>query len=115
MSWIRARDAHTIHLIMASASESLRNIHANGQIMLQILGDSFTYGIRGRARIVQESIEGAPVPASVVEMTVDYVKDDLTPGREFHAQIESWWPSPARQAVEDHGLTLLKSFGDALP
>jgi Pyridoxamine 5'-phosphate oxidase len=113
MSWARARDARTILLIMARASESLHNIRVNGQMMLQILGDNFTYGVRGRARIVQESIEGAPVPASVVEMTVDYVKDDLTPGREFRAQIESRWPDPARQAVEDRGLSLLKSFGDA--
>jgi hypothetical protein len=113
MSWVRARDERSILLIVASASESLRNVRANGQMMLQLIGDTFTYGVRGRARVVQDGIEGAPVPASLVEMTVEYVKDDLTPGREFRAQIDSWWPEPAKQAVEEKGLEILRSYGNA--
>lgn len=108
MSWVRARDQRSILLIVASFSQSLRNIRANGQIMLQLLGDTFVYGVRGTARVLDEGIEGAPVPAALVEMTVELVKDDLTPGREFRAEITSWWPDPAKQAVEERGLAILR-------
>jgi len=110
MSWVYAPDAKTVRLILARHSQTLANIRANGQIMLQLLGDGFTYGVRGRARVVRESIDGAPVPASVVEMEVDLVKDDLSEGREFHARIESWWIDPAKQAVEDRGLEMLRAL-----
>ncbi|MGI8550234.1 MAG: pyridoxamine 5'-phosphate oxidase family protein [Dehalococcoidia bacterium] len=113
MSWVRAVDPRTIHLIIANFSESLRNLRANGQIMLQLLGDDFTYGVRGIARVVEERLEGAPVPAVLVEMTVEYVKDDLTPGRLFRAQIDSWWPDEAKQAVEDRGLSTLRAYDAA--
>lgn len=113
MSWARARDARQILLIMAASSESLQNVRINGQIMLQVLGDSFVYGVRGQARVIEESISGAPVPAAMVEMTVDLVKDDLTPGRAFHSQIDSWWPDADRQAVEERGLALLRAYDGA--
>ena len=110
MSWVYAPDPRTVRLIVAASSQTLANVRATGRMMLQLLGDGFTYGVRGAAHVLQDSIEGAPVPAAVVELRVDLVKDDLTPGRAFSARIASWWPEPARQAVEEHGLALLRAL-----
>lgn len=110
MGWVYAPDAKTVRLILARDGQTLANIRANGQIMLEILGDGFIYGVRGRGCVVRESIDGAPVPASVVEMVVDMVKNDLPPGIEFHARIESRWIDPEKQAVEDRGLEMLRAL-----
>jgi predicted pyridoxine 5'-phosphate oxidase superfamily flavin-nucleotide-binding protein len=110
MSWVRARDARTVLMIVAKHSRSLQNIRENGKVALQLLGDDFVYGVTGRARVAEESIEGAPVPAAMVEVEVLEVKDDLTPGRVWEAKVESYWPDPAKQQVEDAGLVILRSY-----
>lgn len=110
MSWVYAPDARTVRLIVAASSRTLANVRATGRMMLQLLGDGFVYGVSGAARVLQESIEGAPVPAALVELRVEMVKDDLTPGRTFTARIASSWPEPARQAVEERGLALLHTL-----
>lgn len=110
MSWVRAVDEQSVLLIVAAHARTLANIRETGRVMLHLLGDGWTLGAWGRAEVIIESIDGAPVPAAVVEMTVEGVKDDLTPGREFHATIRSWWPDPARQAAEERGLDMLRDL-----
>jgi hypothetical protein len=112
MSWVRAVDEQRVLLIVAAHARTLANVRETGRLMLQLLADGWTLGVWGRAEVVIPAIAGAPVPAAVVEMTVEGVKDDLTPGREFHAEIRSWWPEPDRQAVEDRGLTMLRELAE---
>lgn len=108
MSWVRAADERTVLLIVAANSRTLANVRETGHMMIQILGDGWALGAWGRATVPIDSIDGAPVPAAVIEVAVEGVKDDLTPGREFHADLRSWWPDPARQEVEDRGLEMLR-------
>lgn len=101
MSWVVAKDPKCIRIAMLTTAQSLRNIKNNGKIMLGVDGPGITYGIRGVARVVREEIEGAPLPIALVEMAVDYVKDDSVPGLvEVTSEINYKWAEGAEWMVE---------------
>lgn len=91
MSWVVAKDSKHVRIAALKDTQTLKNIKSNGKIMLSVHGPGVNYGIRGTAKIVKESIEKAPLPLSLVEVSVDYVKDDNTPGVTVTSGITYHW------------------------
>src|SRR5438046_9878538 len=61
MNWALARDPRTLRLSLDRRTQTLRNIRANGRVMLEALGDGLVYVVRRRARVIVVPILHAPV------------------------------------------------------
>ena len=56
MNWALARGPKTLRLSLDRRTQTLRNISANGRVMLEVLGDGLVYGVRGTARVIVEEM-----------------------------------------------------------
>ncbi len=111
MNWAAARDATTIRLSLDRRTRTLANIRCNGRVMLEVLVDGAIFGVRGRARVIQEEMAHAPIPSAMVEVAVESVKDDLVPGVEFHAPWFRWGELESLMGPLDPlGIAELKSY-----
>jgi hypothetical protein len=90
MNWAAARDAATVRLSIDRRTRTLENIRRDGRVMLEVIADGAIYGVRGHARIIQEEMAHAPIPSAMVELKVQYVKDDLVPGVEVRGPSFRW-------------------------
>jgi len=99
ISWIAAVDSRTLRLAISQEVATFRNIQRNENVMLSLLGAAMTLGIRGRARIVSETIDDIPLPMAMVEVIVDEVKDDSVIGRGLEEELVRW--EDRRRAVSD--------------
>src|SRR5262245_54631493 len=68
-----AVDARTVRFALDRRTHSLKNIEANPHIMFEVIGDGFIYGVRGRARVLRETMEHAPIASALVEVAVESV------------------------------------------
>ncbi|HZS89364.1 MAG TPA: pyridoxamine 5'-phosphate oxidase family protein [Chloroflexota bacterium] len=91
MSWVSARDDHTVCLALDTRGTALRNIQNNPSVALEILGPDRIIGIRGKASISDEPLRSCPFPAVLVEI-------DVLEGRD-HTGKEITWHGPAYSYV----------------
>lgn len=106
-----ALDEQTLRCALDHRTHSLKNIRANGRIMLEAVGDGFIFGVSGPARIVREQMEHAPVPSALVQMDVELVKQDLPPGVEVDAPAFRWGAlAPYMTGVEPAMFEELRTF-----
>jgi hypothetical protein len=76
-----------------------RNIQQNENVMISLVGGAMTLGIRGRARVISQSMDGISLPMAMVEVIVDEVKDDSVIGRGIEDEIVKW--EDRRRSVSD--------------
>lgn len=99
-----AVDAHTVRFALDRRTHSLKNIEANGRIMLEIIGDGMAYGVRGTARVARETMAHAPIASALIEVAVETVKRDLPPGVEVDAPRFRWGPLGDYMASVEPGM-----------
>jgi hypothetical protein len=92
MNSAMALDASTIRFCLDRRTHTLKNIEADGRMMLQVIGDGIIFGVRGSARVIREQMEHAPIPSAMVELSVEAVKRDLPPGVQVTAATFEWGP-----------------------
>jgi hypothetical protein len=111
MNWAVAKDAHTLRLAMDHRTRSLRNVRANGRVMLEVIGDGLIYGVRGTGVVIVEAMENAPVPSAMVEVKVDMVKRDLPPGVIVEGPMFRWGPlDPYMGRLDPLGIEELHTY-----
>lgn len=111
MNSVTALDASTIRFCLDRRTHTLKNIEADGRLMLQIIGDGIIFGVRGTARVISAQMDHAPVPSAMVELTVESVKRDLPPGVQVTAPAFEWGPlSEYMGAVEGKMFEEMRSY-----
>ncbi len=111
MNWAAAKDAHTVRLSMDRRTHSLKNVEANGRIMLEVIGDGLIYGVSGTARVIQAEMRHAPVPSAMVEVAVEHVKRDLPPGVIIEGPVFRWGAlDPFMSPLDPLGIDELKTY-----
>ncbi len=111
MNWALALDAKTLRLSLDRRTQTLRNVEANGRVMVEVIGDGLAYGVRGTARVIIEEMRHAPVPSAMVEVAVDMVKRDLVPGVEIEGPKFRWGTLAAVMGPADEsGLRELREW-----
>lgn len=111
MNWALAKDSRTLRLSLDRRTQTLRNVEANGRVMLEVLGDGLAYGVRGDARVILEKMQHAPVPSAMVEVNVTTVKRDLIPGVELEGPRFRWGKlAPFMGPLDPLGLDELRTF-----
>ncbi len=99
ISWIVALDPSTVRFAVSKEVNTYRNLQHNDSVMISLLGGAMTLGIRGRARIIAEEIDGLPLPMAMVEVAVSEVKDDSVIGRGTEGRLIRW--EERRRSISD--------------
>lgn len=111
MNWAVATDPHTVRLSIDRRTTTLKNIEANGRVMLEVLGDGLAYAVRGSARVILDVMQQAPIPSAMVEVKVNRVKKDLVPGVEFKGPEFRWGAlDPVMGTADPLGIAELREF-----
>jgi predicted pyridoxine 5'-phosphate oxidase superfamily flavin-nucleotide-binding protein len=112
MNSVIALDSRTLRFALDRRTQTLKNLYENPAIMLEVIGDGFIYGVRGRAEILRETMEHAPVPSALVEVAVEAVKRDLPPGVIVEGPMYRWGAlDPFMAPVEPPMFEELRTFG----
>lgn len=108
MSWVSARDDHTVCLAIDARGTALRNMQGNPAVALEILAPDRILGIRGTARVRQEQVKSCPFPAVLVEI-------DVLEGRD-HTGQGIVWQGPSYSFVEgkEHRYAVERAVVDEL-
>jgi Pyridoxamine 5'-phosphate oxidase len=99
VSWILALDPSCLRLAISREVNTYRNIQKNKHVMISLLGGAMTLGIRGRARILSDDLDGIPLSMAIIEVEVDEVKDDSVIGRGLNEEVVRW--EERRRSVSD--------------
>lgn len=99
-SWVVAPDSRTIRIGVNKGVATLDNIRRNGFIALSIVSPGLFVTVKGRARVLRDAIEEAPLPTAVVEIRVEEVKDDALIGRAEPGQAGTRW-TDRRRLISD--------------
>lgn len=114
MNWAVATDPHTIRLSIDRRTSTLKNIEANGRVMIEVLGDGLAYAVRGSARVILDVMRSAPIPSAMVEVSVNLVKKDLVPGVEFEGPKFGWGAlEPVMGKSDPLGIAELRDYTPA--
>lgn len=111
MNWAVAVDETIVRLSIDRRTTTLKNIEANGRVMIEVLGDGLAYAVRGDARVILDVMEHAPIPSAMVEVKVNRVKKDLVPGVEFEGPKFHWGAlEPVMSKADPLGIAELHSY-----
>ncbi len=99
VSWVVALNPSVIRLAISREVNTYRNILNNEHVMISLVGGAMTMGIRGRARVLSDNLDGIPLSMAIVEMEVDEVKDDSVIGRGLNEEVVRW--EERRRSVSD--------------
>lgn len=99
-SWVLAKDSRTLRLGVNQGVATLQNVRRNGAVAISITAPNLHITLKGTARVIQESIEGAPLPTAVVEVKIEEVKDDAVIGRVVPGQATTRW-NDRRRLISD--------------
>ncbi|MEZ4554687.1 MAG: pyridoxamine 5'-phosphate oxidase family protein [Dehalococcoidia bacterium] len=102
VSWVVAVDTRTVRFAVRHAAETVAHVRQTGRLAMEVVGDGFSIGARGAARIVREHMPSTPRENAMIELTVEEVVShlpqgmalrgpawDVPPGRELDAAARS--------------------------
>ncbi len=96
VSWALALDDVTVRLVIGSQRPSVANVRANGVLAVQVLGRELAYEIKGAARILKERCESIRFPQTMVELSVDSVRENMDPANFITGDVPVCWPESTR-------------------
>ncbi|MCL4466672.1 MAG: pyridoxamine 5'-phosphate oxidase family protein [Chloroflexi bacterium] len=107
-SWVLVVDKRTLRLGVNQGVATLANIRHNGSVSVSVVGPNLFVTVKGKARVIKESLAEAQLPTAVVEIAVEEVKDDAIIGRVEPGQTPTRW-TDRRRLVSDS--TVLAALG----
>jgi len=111
MNSVLARDARTLRFALDHRTHTITNIRKRPDMMLEIVGDGFVVGVRGKVTILNEKLDSMPVPSALVQLDIESVKSDLPPGVSVKAIDFDWGGLKAfMEPVEPPMFEELRSF-----
>ncbi|WP_050181562.1 pyridoxamine 5'-phosphate oxidase family protein [Domibacillus robiginosus] len=86
VSWVYAPDDTTLRIAVDSRSKIINNIHKNTLVSLAVFASESAYTISGSASILSTHLEGVPLKASVIEVSITEVRDVMFYGSRITAE-----------------------------
>jgi len=83
MTWVVARDPHTIAVAIDTRGRALKNLRSNPHAALEILGDDLCYGVRAIAVVEKELMESPLFFCALVALRVEECRDHSAAGVKF--------------------------------
>jgi uncharacterized pyridoxamine 5'-phosphate oxidase family protein len=75
ISWVLAKDEHTIYFAVDNRSRIIQNIQKNNIVVLNLIANESTYSIQGAATVKQEKLAEVPLKLALVEIKIKEVRD----------------------------------------
>ncbi|WML51876.1 pyridoxamine 5'-phosphate oxidase family protein [Neobacillus sp. PS3-12] len=75
ISWVLAKDEHTIYFAVDNRSRIIQNIQKNNMVVLNLIANESTYSIQGAAMVKQEKLAEVPLKLALVEIKIKEVRD----------------------------------------
>ncbi|NWG10024.1 MAG: pyridoxamine 5'-phosphate oxidase family protein [Nitrososphaerales archaeon] len=99
-SWVVAKDSKHVRLAIGKGSTTLKNIRSNGKLTISVQGPGMAYGVKGKAKVIKDTIKSSPMPCVLVELVVEQVKDDNAPGITITTGIGYKWDQNPEQMAK---------------
>jgi len=97
VSWVVAVDPQTVRLAVRHAALAVEHVRETGRLAIEVVGDGFSVGARGSARVVREHMPSTPMGNAMIELRVEEVVSHLPAGMALHGPR---WDLPADRASE---------------
>ncbi len=109
MTWVVARNEHSLTMAIDTRGRALKNVRLNGKVAVEVLGDDLCYGLRGVATVEKELMNSTPFPSALVTLRIEEVRDHSAPGIRFMGPTYSFHPGKEHRAgVEESVFNELK-------
>lgn len=83
VSWVVATDPHTVRLAADARSRLVRNIRADGRVVLVVPGAGGCWSAICRAELEQDNLSGTPLHLAGFHLEVEVVRDVMFFGAEL--------------------------------
>ncbi|MGE0228899.1 MAG: pyridoxamine 5'-phosphate oxidase family protein [Dehalococcoidia bacterium] len=97
VSWVLAVDPVTVRLAVRHAADAVAHVRQTGRLAIEVVGDGFSVGARGTARIVREHMPSTPRENAMIELTVEEVVSHLPQGMALRGPA---WDVPPGRATD---------------
>ena len=98
MTWVVARNEHSLTMAIDTRGRALRNVRANGRVAVEVLGNDLCFGLRGVATVEKELMDSTPFPSALVTLRIEEVRDHSAPGIRFVGPTYSFHPGKEHRA-----------------
>ena len=88
ISWLLAKDVHTIVFAVDNRSRIIQNIKHNNRVVINVIVKESSYSISGNASIQQEKMNGIQLPLALIKLHIKEVRDVMFYGSKITAQPE---------------------------
>lgn len=83
ISWVNANDSSTVYFAVGHKSRIVDNINSDPQVNLTLFASGSVYTISGKAKVVEDAIEGISIKLAKIEVKIDTVRDVMFYGAEI--------------------------------
>jgi len=110
ISWVFAKDEHTILFAVAKRSKIVENIEQTKHAVITVIANESTYSISGEATVKVEELEGVSLKLSLIELHINEVRDVMFYGSKISAepQYETTYDPEAAEALDEKVMEVLK-------
>jgi hypothetical protein len=111
ISWVLAKDNKTIYCAIDNRSRAVKNIQENPKTVINVIAGESTYSISGDSKIIQERMEGIPLPLALIQLNVTAVKDVMFYGSKISAipQYEKTYDLEAAKKLDKQVMDGMKN------
>ncbi|MDQ0482742.1 pyridoxamine 5'-phosphate oxidase family protein [Guptibacillus hwajinpoensis] len=86
ISWLYAVNNRSIVFAVDSQSRIVKNIQANDEITITLIGNESTYAIGGKAMLVEERMDGVPLKLTKYMLLIKEVRDVMFYGAKMSVE-----------------------------
>jgi hypothetical protein len=86
ISWIFAKNNHSILFAVDNRSRMIQNINHNNLVVINLIANESTYSIAGFASVLQEKLEEVPLKLALVEIKINEVRDVMFYGSKISVE-----------------------------
>ncbi|AMA72550.1 MULTISPECIES: pyridoxamine 5'-phosphate oxidase family protein [Aneurinibacillus] len=111
ISWVYAPEVSTILFAVNSKSVIVENIQHNHLVTLSVFAEGSVYSIHGRARIKADRMENVPLKLTMVEITIEEVRDVMFYGSRIaiEPRYEKTYDTRAAEKLDKQVMQALKN------
>lgn len=112
ISWVYAMDEVIVRFAVDQRSRIAENIRHHAGVVLTVMANESVFSISGEAKVVAERMEGVPLKLTLVEVSVQEVRDVMFYGARLAAEpkYEKTYDPRAAAKLDNQVLTAMKEL-----
>ncbi|MFC7784517.1 MULTISPECIES: pyridoxamine 5'-phosphate oxidase family protein [unclassified Rossellomorea] len=86
ISWVLAKDEHTLLFAVDQRSRIVENIKNNPLAVVNLIANESTYSISGKGVVREEKLEGVPLKLTLIKLAINEVRDVMFYGSKISTE-----------------------------